>query len=60
MGQERILSEARLSREYGSYNELVVELRCGQRLGSALVGLTPFIEQQAVWEQISNPSLVNA
>lgn len=27
---------------------------------SALVGLTPFIEQQAVWEQISNPSLVNA
>ncbi|MGI9471661.1 MAG: DUF1559 domain-containing protein [Rubripirellula sp.] len=24
---------------------------------SALVGLTPFIEQQAVWEQVSNPSL---
>jgi len=25
---------------------------------SALVGLTPFLEQQALWEQISNPSLV--
>jgi prepilin-type N-terminal cleavage/methylation domain-containing protein/prepilin-type processing-associated H-X9-DG protein len=25
---------------------------------SALVGLTPFIEQQALWEQISNPSTV--
>ncbi|TWU56784.1 hypothetical protein Poly51_27010 [Rubripirellula tenax] len=24
-----------------------------------LVGLTPFFEQQAVWEQISNPSVVN-
>ena len=27
---------------------------------SALVGMTPFIEQQALWEQISNPSQVNA
>jgi prepilin-type N-terminal cleavage/methylation domain-containing protein/prepilin-type processing-associated H-X9-DG protein len=27
---------------------------------SALVGMTPFFEQQALWEQISNPSLVNA
>ncbi|TWU49136.1 DUF1559 domain-containing protein [Rubripirellula reticaptiva] len=27
---------------------------------SALVGLTPFMEQQALWEQISNPSVVNA
>ena len=27
---------------------------------SALVGLTPFCEQQALWEQISNPSTVNA
>ncbi len=27
---------------------------------SALVGLTPFMEQQAVWEQISNPNLTNA
>ena len=27
---------------------------------SALVGLTPFIEQQGLWEEISNPSLVNA
>ena len=27
---------------------------------SALVGMTPFMEQQALWEQISNPSAVNA
>jgi len=27
---------------------------------SALVGLTPFFEQQALWEEISNPSTVNA
>lgn len=27
---------------------------------SALVGMTPFMEQQALWEQISNPSRVNA
>ena len=27
---------------------------------SALVGMTPFMEQQALWEQISNPSTVNA
>jgi hypothetical protein len=27
---------------------------------SALVGMTPFMEQQALWEQISNPSLINA
>lgn len=27
---------------------------------SALVGMTPFMEQQAVWEEISNPSVVNA
>ncbi len=27
---------------------------------SALVGLTPFVEQQALWEQISNPNSVNA
>ncbi|MEM9366297.1 MAG: DUF1559 domain-containing protein [Planctomycetota bacterium] len=27
---------------------------------SMLVGLTPFMEQQAIWEEISNPSLVNA
>lgn len=27
---------------------------------SMLVGLTPFIEQQAIWEQIANPSQVNA
>jgi prepilin-type N-terminal cleavage/methylation domain-containing protein/prepilin-type processing-associated H-X9-DG protein len=25
---------------------------------SAIVGLTPFIEQQALWEQISNPSII--
>ena len=31
----------------------------GWRL-SALVGMTPFFEQQALWEEISNPSLVNA
>lgn len=27
---------------------------------SALVGMTPFVEQQGLWEEISNPSLVNA
>lgn len=27
---------------------------------SALVGMTPFLEQQALWEQISNPSTVDA
>jgi prepilin-type processing-associated H-X9-DG protein len=27
---------------------------------SALVGLTPFFEQQALWEEISNPSQINA
>ncbi len=27
---------------------------------SSLVGLTPFIEQQSLWEQISNPSFVDA
>ncbi|MCG8652598.1 MAG: DUF1559 domain-containing protein [Pirellulales bacterium] len=27
---------------------------------SALVGLTPFMEQQALWEEISNPSVINA
>ncbi len=27
---------------------------------SALVGMTPFFEQQALWEQISNPSYINA
>jgi prepilin-type N-terminal cleavage/methylation domain-containing protein len=27
---------------------------------SCLVGMTPFMEQQAIWEQISNPSQVNA
>jgi len=27
---------------------------------SMLVGLTPFMEKQALWEQISNPSFVNA
>jgi prepilin-type N-terminal cleavage/methylation domain-containing protein/prepilin-type processing-associated H-X9-DG protein len=27
---------------------------------SALVGLTPFFEQQALWDQISNPSFENA
>jgi prepilin-type N-terminal cleavage/methylation domain-containing protein len=27
---------------------------------SALVGLTPFMEQQGLWDQISNPSLINA
>ncbi len=27
---------------------------------SALVGMTPFMEQQAIWEQISNPSLIDA
>lgn len=27
---------------------------------SALVGLMPFMEQQAIWEQISNPSVINA
>ena len=27
---------------------------------SAIVGMTPFMEQQALWEQISNPSRVNA
>jgi prepilin-type N-terminal cleavage/methylation domain-containing protein/prepilin-type processing-associated H-X9-DG protein len=27
---------------------------------SCLVGMTPFMEQQALWEQISNPSLVDA
>lgn len=31
----------------------------GWRL-SALVGMTPFYEQQALWEQISNPNLLNA
>ncbi len=31
----------------------------GWRL-SMLVGLTPFMEQQALWEEISNPSFVNA
>lgn len=31
----------------------------GRRL-SALVGLMPFIEQQALWEQISNPLLLGA
>jgi prepilin-type N-terminal cleavage/methylation domain-containing protein/prepilin-type processing-associated H-X9-DG protein len=27
---------------------------------SALVGLTPFMEQQGLWDQISNPNLLNA
>ncbi len=27
---------------------------------SALVGLTPFVEQQALWENISSPSLIDA
>ncbi|MDM4018001.1 DUF1559 domain-containing protein [Roseiconus lacunae] len=27
---------------------------------SALVGLTPFMEQQGLWDEISNPSLINA
>jgi len=27
---------------------------------SMLVGLTPFVEQQGLWEEISNPSLINA
>ncbi|MFK8111379.1 MAG: DUF1559 domain-containing protein [Rubripirellula sp.] len=27
---------------------------------SALVGMSPFLEQQGLWEEISNPSLVNA
>lgn len=27
---------------------------------SALVGMTPFVEQQALWQQISNPSRINA
>ncbi len=27
---------------------------------SMLVGITPFMEQQALWEQISNPSTINA
>lgn len=27
---------------------------------SSLVGMTPFFEQQAIWEQISNPNQINA
>jgi prepilin-type processing-associated H-X9-DG protein len=27
---------------------------------SALVGMTPFLEQQAIWEQITNPNNINA
>jgi prepilin-type N-terminal cleavage/methylation domain-containing protein/prepilin-type processing-associated H-X9-DG protein len=31
---------------------------CNRLFLSALVGITPFVEQQALWEQISNPSTV--
>ncbi len=32
---------------------------CNMMMLSVFVGLTPFIEQQAVWEQISNPNSVD-
>ncbi len=35
------------------------QLRANERL-SFLVGLTPFVEQQALWEQVSAPLAVNA
>jgi prepilin-type N-terminal cleavage/methylation domain-containing protein/prepilin-type processing-associated H-X9-DG protein len=33
-------------------------LLCNRLFLSALVGLTPFVEQQALWESVSNPSTI--
>ena len=33
--------------------------QCNRMQLSILVGLTPFVEQQAVWEQIANPNVVD-
>lgn len=53
------------SRVFGTINDAVTPRTASGSLGgnnrnnlSGLVGLTPFIEQQAIWEQISNPFAV--
>ncbi len=42
-----------------SYGKLYLPLKPGNNLLelSVLVGLTPFIEQQALWDQVSHPYL---
>ena len=45
--------------DYWSANSIAQNIQTNQEELSFLVGLTPFIEGQALWEQISNPNAPN-